>query len=48
MYKIHQQKKARVDIKKIWLYSYENFGVIQADKDFDELDSGMDTCEITR
>ncbi|PCK09226.1 MAG: hypothetical protein COA42_05050 [Alteromonadaceae bacterium] len=43
MYKIHPQVKARSDIKKIWLYSYKNFGVIQADKYFDELDAGMDT-----
>lgn len=43
MFKIHQQVKARSDIKKIWKYSYDNFGVDQADKYFDELDSGMKT-----
>ena len=43
MYKIHQQVKARKDLKNIWLYSYENFGVDQADKYFDELESGMET-----
>lgn len=43
MYKIHQQVKARNDLKNIWLYSYEKFGVDQADKYFDELESGMET-----
>ena len=43
MYKIHQQVKARKDLKNIWLYTYENFGVDQADKYFDELESGMET-----
>ena len=41
MYKIHQQVKARQDLKNIWLYTYENFGVDQADKYFDELEFGM-------
>ncbi len=43
MYKIHQQVRARKDLKNIWLYTYENFGVAQADRYFDELESGMDT-----
>ena len=43
MYKIHQQIKARKDLKNIWLYTYENLGVDQADKYFDELESGMET-----
>ena len=43
MYKIHQQVKARKDLKNIWLYTYENFGADQADKYFDELESGMET-----
>lgn len=42
MYEIYQQVKARSDIKNIWLYSYENFGVTQADKYLDELETGMD------
>ena len=48
MYKIHQQVKARSDIKKIWKYSYDNFGVDQADKYFEELDSGMKKIHIVR
>ena len=43
MYRIHQQAKARQDLKNIWLYTYENFGVDQADKYFDERESGMET-----
>lgn len=43
MYKIHQQVKARRDLKNIWLYSYENFGADQADKYFDDLESAMKT-----
>ena len=45
MYKIHQQRKARRDLKDIWFYSYENFGVVQADKYFDELESAMETIK---
>ena len=41
--KIHQQVKARSDIKKIWIYSYENFSAKQPDKYFNELESGMET-----
>ena len=43
MYRIHQQAKTRQDLKNIWLYTYENFGVDQAEKYFDELESGMET-----
>ena len=42
MYKTHQQVKARKNLKNIWLYTYENFGVDQAGKYFDELESGME------
>lgn len=45
MYKIHLQVKARRDLKTIWLYSFENFGVDQADKYFDELESAMKTIQ---
>ena len=45
MYKIHQQAKARRDLINIWRYSYENFGVEQADKYFDELESAMKTIQ---
>ena len=45
MYKIHQQVKARRDLKNIWLYSFENFGVDQADKYFDELEFAMATIQ---
>lgn len=45
MYKIHQQVKARRDLINIWRYSYENFGVEQADKYFDELESAMNTIQ---
>ena len=42
-YKIYKQVKAQSDLKNIWIYSYENFGVKQADKYYDELEIGMDT-----
>lgn len=42
MYKIHQQVKARRDLKNIWLYSFKSFGVDQADKYFDDLESAME------
>ncbi|MEW8026698.1 MAG: type II toxin-antitoxin system RelE/ParE family toxin [Candidatus Thiodiazotropha sp.] len=45
MHKIHQQIKARRDLKNIWLYSYENFGIDQADKYFDDLESAMETIQ---
>lgn len=42
MLKLHQQAKAREDLKKIWLYSFENYGEKQADKYYDELITAME------
>ena len=41
MYLLHQQVKARTDLKKIWQYTYQNHGEKQADKYYDELITGM-------
>lgn len=43
MYQIHQQFKARSDLKKIWVDTYKEYGERQADKYYDELISGMAT-----
>jgi toxin ParE1/3/4 len=45
MNEIHQQVKAKADLKKIWLYSYKEHGEAQADKYYDELIIGMDTIK---
>lgn len=41
VYKIHHQKNAERDLKDIWLYTYENFGIDQADRYFDQLEAAM-------
>ncbi len=43
MYKLHQQTRAKQDLKNIWLYTYETWGEAQADQYFDELDNGLKT-----
>ena len=45
MYKLRTRVKARRDLKDIWLYTYENFGLEQADTYFDQLESGMETIQ---
>lgn len=45
MRKLHQQAKAREDLKKIWLYSFREYGEKQADKYYDELIAGMESIE---
>lgn len=45
MRKLHQQVKAREDIKKIWNYSFKEHGEAQADKYFDELIVGMNSIQ---
>ncbi|MGR3179995.1 MAG: type II toxin-antitoxin system RelE/ParE family toxin [Candidatus Anammoxibacter sp.] len=45
MRKLYQQAKAREDLKKIWQYSYKNFGEKQADKYYDELITGMENLK---
>jgi toxin ParE1/3/4 len=37
MIQIHQQAKAKQDLKKIWLYTFQQYGEQQADKYFDNL-----------
>lgn len=41
MRKIHIQSKAKQDLKNIWLYSFKNWGLEQADSYFDELNSAI-------
>lgn len=45
MRKIHQQTKAKIDLKKIWKYSFKKHGENQADKYFDELELGFQSIE---
>ncbi|MGB0288212.1 type II toxin-antitoxin system RelE/ParE family toxin [Aequoribacter sp.] len=45
MRQIRVQSKAQRDLKDIWLYTHENFGLEQADKYFDELEIGMNTIQ---
>lgn len=45
MKKLHQQVKAREDIKKIWNYSFKEHGEVQADKYYDELIAGMNAIQ---
>ena len=40
---LHLQVKAREDIKKIWIYSFQEHGEQQADKYYDELMLGMES-----
>lgn len=37
MLKIYKQQKAEQDIIAIWLYTFENFGITQADKYLDQI-----------
>ncbi len=41
MYELKLQQKAKEDIKKIWKYSLNNFGIEQADKYYQELTQAM-------
>jgi len=41
MLNITRQKKARSDLKEIWLYSYENWGIKIADQYLDDLETGF-------
>ncbi len=41
MIKIHIQHKAKEDLKDIWLYTYEQWGVEQADRYFNEIDTNI-------
>ena len=43
MYVIHQQVKAQLDLKQIWLYSLREFGEAQADNYYDQLIDGINT-----
>ena len=36
--------KAKKDLEKIWLYSYKNWGIIQADQYLDEME--LTCCEL--
>ena len=41
MAKIRTQARAESDLIEIWLYSYERWGESQAERYFDELESGI-------
>lgn len=41
MHTIYKQVLAKKDLKNIWLYSQKNWGEIQADKYFNELETGI-------
>ena len=45
MYRLHLRAKARRDLKDIWHYTYENFGLAQADNYFDQLESAVETIQ---
>ena len=45
MFDIHLQVKAKADLKKIWQYSYKEYGEPQADKYYDELIVGMNVLK---
>jgi toxin ParE1/3/4 len=41
--KIHNQHKAEQDLLQIWLYTFENWGVNQADSYLDKIDNAVKT-----
>ncbi len=41
MLKIHKQHKAKQYLISIWLYSFENFGIVQADKYLEEIATAL-------
>ena len=41
MRKIHTQALAKKDLKNIWLYSFNNWGEVQANTYFDELNAAF-------
>lgn len=43
MYKLYKQAQAEQDLINIWLYTYEAWGEAQADRYFQELNSGLKT-----
>jgi toxin ParE1/3/4 len=43
MVELHQRAKAKQDLKKIWLYTFDAYGEKQADKYYDELIAAMNT-----
>ncbi len=45
MRRLHQQAKARQDLKDIWKYSFKEYGEEQADRYYDELVMGMKSIE---
>ena len=45
MYSLHTQAKARNDLKSIWRYTYDNFGLQQADTYFDQIESSMEVIQ---
>lgn len=42
MYEIHKQAAAEDDLVGIWRYSFERWGIEQADRYLDELDEGIE------
>jgi toxin ParE1/3/4 len=41
MLKIHKHHQAEQDLLNIWLYTFENWGVNQADKHLDQIDNAL-------
>lgn len=39
--KIYKQQKAEQDLIAIWLYTFENFGITQADKYLDQIGTAL-------
>ncbi len=39
MLKVHIQHKAKEDLQNIWLYTYKQWGIEQADRYFNEIDA---------
>ena len=37
---------AEADLRKIWLYSFDNWGEAQADQYLDELEAGLQKCGV--
>jgi len=46
MLKIHKQHKAEQDLLNIWLYTFENWGIIQADKYLDQIEESLNTIAL--
>lgn len=46
MLKIHKQRKAEQDLLNIWLYTFENWGVNQADSYLDQIEGAIKSIAV--